>query len=138
MNAIALDELILAFRSIALETLSAQADVPVENGFRKGGKAGDAVGAGQADTMLLWRDASKSEILTSLRETATQMLRRISKALTSALHNAAEELMTLLTEHWVPSSPHQELIPWCGWLRAVASRRISWLIAYPEEEYLHP
>jgi hypothetical protein len=35
-------------------------------------------------------------------------------------------------------NPHQELVPWCGWLRPVQARHLDWLIAWPEEEHLHP
>lgn len=38
----------------------------------------------------------------------------------------------------LPSEPHQELMPWCGWFRPVQNRHLAWEIAWPEVDELHP
>ncbi|MDR3424228.1 MAG: hypothetical protein P4M13_03995 [Alphaproteobacteria bacterium] len=82
------------------------------------GSAGEAAGAGEAVAKILWRKASQSKLLATLREAAAAML--------------------MWVEHWVPSEPHQELIPWVGLLRPVSARNWLWLYSWPEEEHLHP
>lgn len=54
-----------------------------------------------------------------------------------SLRQAAYEIIMGYSAH-VIGNPHQELVPWCGWLRAVQVRHLDWLIAWPEEEHLHP
>lgn len=54
-----------------------------------------------------------------------------------SLRQAAYEMIMGYSAH-VIGNPHQELVPWCGWLRPVQARHLDWLIAWPEEEHLHP
>jgi hypothetical protein len=46
--------------------------------------------------------------------------------------------MLLWADHWVPSEPHEELIPWVAWFRPISARNYVWEYTWPEEEYLHP
>jgi hypothetical protein len=48
------------------------------------------------------------------------------------------KVITLWSEHWIPSEPHQELMPWVGWFRTVSARNALWEYTWPEEEWLHP
>ena len=34
--------------------------------------------------------------------------------------------------------PQEESIPWVGLFRPVQTRKLEWLIAWPDEDYLHP
>ena len=99
--------------------------------------SGETIAAGDSETKLLWHKASTTELLVALRNAADEIMQRALDGM-AALQKYSQDARKLWQEHWVPSSPHQELIPWCGWLRAIAARRITWMIAYPEEEYLHP
>lgn len=104
------------------------------------GVAGEAVGAAESETMVLWHKASPSEVLAALRAAAKEILKNGHSVLLSfgILFEKAAKIITMWTEHWTPSEPHQELIPWVGWFRPVAARNWLWEYAWPEEEYLHP
>ncbi|MDE2029668.1 MAG: hypothetical protein KGI97_03785 [Alphaproteobacteria bacterium] len=60
-----------------------------------------------------------------------------AKSIIAFLREAAGD-MFMWREHFIIGSPHQELVPWCGWLRPVQNRHLDWLIAWPEEAHLHP
>ena len=75
-----------------------------------------AIGASSA--LILWHKVAESDVVARLRDAASAML--------------------LWREHYLPSEPHQELIPWVAWFRQVQARHPEWEVAWPEEEHLHP
>jgi hypothetical protein len=85
---------------------------------KKSGVVGEKGEVGSGVAMILWHKATRSKLLTAMRA-------------------AASELLVWCT-HFTIGNPHQELIPWCGWLRTVQARHPDWMIAWPEEDYLHP
>jgi hypothetical protein len=42
--------------------------------------------------------------------------------------------VTLWTDHWVPSSPHQENLPWVCLFRPLSANNHFWLNYWPELE----
>ena len=128
------DIVIMAWRSCA-QALTIRNLSAAQKSARR--RSGDSMAAGDSETKILWRQASTTELLIALRGAASEMMQRAINGMAALLqmsHDAAE----LWTEHWVPSSPHQELIPWCAWFREIAARRPAWEVLYPDEEYLHP
>lgn len=51
---------------------------------------------------------------------------------------ASYEILRWTRDNVRLSEPHQELQPWCSWFRPVQHRHLAWLIAWPEEDHLHP
>jgi hypothetical protein len=93
-----------------------------------------------AGVTLLW-PKEESSILT-LPEHQTNGSRRAwlrpENSATVAQEFTEAKVITLWSEHWIPSEPHQELIPWVGWFRPVSSRNWLWECTWPEEAWLHP
>ncbi len=86
------------------------------SGSAKGSEEVGAIGGSSA--LILWHKVVESDILARLRDAAAAML--------------------LWRDHYLPSEPHQELIPWVAWFRQVQARHPEWEVAWPEEEHLHP
>jgi|GEM_PF-2862496 hypothetical protein len=108
---------------------------------KKSGVTGtESVGAGAISVAVLWHKVSQSNLLSCLRDAASEVLHRGANAVTSALVHmyGAAKAALLWTEHWIPSEPHQELIPWVAWFRPIQARNYVWEYTWPEEEYLHP
>ncbi|MFA4995012.1 MAG: hypothetical protein WC521_06895 [Bdellovibrionales bacterium] len=102
-------------------------------------KGTETIGAGAEEIAVLWRKASKSEILSCLRKAASEIMHRGTMALAAIVEMYGMAKASLMwSEHWIPSEPHQELIPWVGLFRTVAARNPLWVYTWPEEEYLHP
>lgn len=127
------DIVMMAWR-VCAQTLTIRSIIAAQKSRRK---SGESVAAGDADTRILWHKASTTELMVALRSAASQMMQRAADRM-NALMQFSHEVVELWTEHWVPSSPHQELIPWCAWFREIGARRPMWEFLYPDEEYLHP
>ncbi len=105
----------------------------------KKAKGTESIGAGSEEVAVLWHKASKSDLVSCLRKAASEIVDRGAKALAIVTHMFdMAKAMLLWTEHWIPSEPHEELIPWVAWFRPIAARNYVWEYTWPEEEYLHP
>ena len=111
------DILVACWREATVRMLSMNDNDTVE--MQKKRRSGDEEGEnGTGVAAILWHKASESGILSSMREAASELVMWI--------------------EHFVIGNPHQELVPWCGWLRPVQHRHLEWLVTWPGEEFLHP
>ena len=129
-----MDPLISLWRS-ATSALCARLDVSEI----KRVKGAESIGAGAEEIAVLWRKASTSEIVLCLHKAASEILKHgeIILSAIAQMYGAAKAAM-MWTEHWIPSEPHQELIPWVAWFRPISARNYVWEYTWPEEEYLHP
>jgi hypothetical protein len=130
-----LDPLICCWREAAL-ALCLRSAVSESESRAKGT---ETIGAGAEEVAVLWHKASKSEVLSCLHKVASEILDRGAKALAAIVQMfGMAKAMFLWTEHWIPSEPHEELIPWVAWFRPISARNYVWEYTWPEEEYLHP
>jgi hypothetical protein len=114
-------------------------DTVSKNEKVSGSSGAETVGAGAIEAMVLWHKTSHTELLSHLHKAASEMMKRGVGAMEAMrqLYSMAKAML-LWREHWIPSEPHEELIPWVAWFRPISARNYVWLYTWPEEEYLHP
>lgn len=133
-NLIPMDPLISFWRGVASVLCARQ--VLSET---KSAKGTESIGAGAEEVAVLWHKASKSDLMSSLHKAALEILKHGEKIMAAvARMYGMAKAMLLWTEHWIPSEPHEELIPWVAWFRPISARNYVWEYTWPEEEYLHP
>ncbi|MFA5041026.1 MAG: hypothetical protein WC464_05285 [Bdellovibrionales bacterium] len=93
-----------------------------------------------AGVVLLWPKAESANVVSPRFNTAGAKLSLLKMENTEVVMHQFNEnkVITLWSEHWVPSEPHQELMPWVGWFRPVSARNWLWEWAWPEEDWMHP